>query len=67
LMCFAYFLGDGRLNIFGYFIFMYYALQVNRGMNIGVLLTSAYYSYKTYGFYVMLLEHGDQFYLEVRH
>ncbi len=63
LLASAFILGDGRLNIFGYFIFMYYALQVNRGVNVGVLLTSAYYSYKTYGFCLMLLEYGDPFYL----
>jgi hypothetical protein len=39
------FLGGGRLNIFGYFIFLYYALPRNGGFNFGVLSTAAYFLY----------------------
>ena len=60
----AYFIGDSRINMFGYFIFMYYALQVNRGFNLGVIFTSAYFSYKTYVFCLLMIKYGNPFYLE---
>ena len=36
--------GGNRLIIFAYFIFLYYALQNRRGYNLGILLTTFYYS-----------------------
>ena len=39
--------GDMRVNMFSYFVFMYYALQVNHGYNFGVILTSMYNLYKS--------------------
>lgn len=39
--------GEMRINMLSYFLFMYYALQVNRGYNFGVILTSIYNLYKS--------------------
>lgn len=44
----ALLLGGDRVNLFGYFIFLFFALRVNRGFNIGVAVTSIYFAYKTY-------------------
>jgi hypothetical protein len=53
------FLGEGRINIFGYCIFLYYALQYNRGINIGIFLTSSYYTYQTILFVNNIFLTGD--------
>ena len=39
-------IGGTRINTFGYFVFLYYALPINKGFNIGVVLTSAYFLIK---------------------
>lgn len=54
--------GGERINMFGYFVFMYFALQVNRGFNLGVILTTLYFSYKTYFFVQNIVLYGDGFY-----
>lgn len=56
------FLSGDRLNIFGYFIFLYYALQVNRGINLGIISTSLYFSYKSILLLQNIIVHGDGFY-----
>jgi hypothetical protein len=43
-------LGDSRLNMLAYFIFLYYGLRFNGGLNVGVLLTTIYFTYKTWVF-----------------
>jgi hypothetical protein len=45
-----YFIGGERINFIGYFLFLYYGLQVNRGLNFGVLATTIYFAYMTIGF-----------------
>ena len=55
-------IGGDRLNMFGYFIFLYYALQVNRGVNFGVIATSIYYLFKTYEFILNIFLYGEGFY-----
>ena len=54
--------GGERVNMFGYFVFMYFALQVNRGVNLGVILTTLYFSYQTYFFVENIILYGDGFY-----
>jgi hypothetical protein len=39
-------IGGTRINTFGYFVFLYYALPINKGFNIGVVLTSVYFFIK---------------------
>ncbi len=58
----AYLVGGERVNMMGYFIFLYYALPIRKGFNIGVLITSFYFLFVTYGFVLKILEHGNGFY-----
>ncbi|WP_156882692.1 hypothetical protein [Pseudomonas sp. CF161] len=62
LLIAAYFVGDERLVIFSYIFFMYYALQVNRGLNVGVLTTGVYFLAKGLLFIDRIIEYGDGFY-----
>ncbi len=68
LMCFLpiligiFLFGTSRMNMMGYFVFLYYALKANGGLNTGVLLTSFYLSYKTLNFVMKIVSYGDGFY-----
>ncbi len=55
-------IGGERVNLYGYFVFLYYALPVNKGINAGVLVTSAYFINASYGFMVNIFQHGNGFY-----
>lgn len=37
--------GGDRINLFGYFLFLYFAFPVRRGLNIGVILTLVYFGF----------------------
>ena len=43
LFLFVFMFGGKRVNMFGYFVFLYYALKSNGGINLGVILTSIYF------------------------
>ncbi len=62
LIILTFIVGDERVNMMGYFIFLYYAVQVNKGINMGVLVSSLYFIVKTYFFMDNILVHGDGFY-----
>jgi len=62
LLVAAFFVGDERLVMFSYFIFMYYAVQVNNGLNVGVLMSSFYLLVKGVLFLSNILAYGDGFY-----
>jgi len=55
-------IGDERINMFGYFVFLYYAIPINKGFNMGVVLTSAYFFYKTIIFVHNIIVSGDGFF-----
>lgn len=55
------FLGGSRLNMLLYFIFLYYALRVRGGFNVGVLATGVYLGWKSVLFIQNVLRHGDGF------
>jgi len=57
----ALMIGDERINMFGYFVFLYYAIPINKGFNMGVVLTSAYFFYKTIIFVHNIIVSGDGF------
>ena len=57
----ALFVGEERLVIFSYIIFMSYALQVNRGLNVGVLSISSYFFFKGIVFLYYIYLYGDGF------
>jgi len=54
-------LGGSRLNMLGYFIFLYYGLRANAGLNVGVLATLAYLAYKSFGLVSNIIVHGHGF------
>lgn len=53
-----FFLGGERLNMFGYFIFLYYALPVRKGFNVGILLALAYFLFSSVDFITGIIEDG---------
>jgi len=53
--------GEERLVIFSYIIFMSYALKVNRGINVGVLVVSTYFFLKGVVFLYGIYLYGDGF------
>lgn len=53
--------GGSRINFFGYFLFLYYALRVRNGLNFGVILTSAYFLFASAGFITRIIKNGDGF------
>ncbi len=57
----SFFLGGERLTIFSYFIFMYYALNFNRGLNFPVIVVSLYFFVKGIIFIYNVFEFGDGF------
>lgn len=61
LIVVAILLGGDRVNLFGYFIFLFYALKINRGHNIGVYSTSIYFAYKTFAFLSKVIIYGNGF------
>lgn len=54
-------LGSSRLNMLGYFIFLYYGLRANGGLNAGVLATLVYLAYKSFGLVSNIVVHGHGF------
>ena len=53
--------GEERIVIFCYGIFMYYALQVKRGMNFGVFITNTYFIYKGIEFLLNIINNNNGF------
>jgi hypothetical protein len=53
--------GSERLTIFSYLIFMHYSLKFNRGLNIGVIVTSIYFAVKGVVFLGKIFLTGDGF------
>lgn len=54
-------LGGERLVVFSYFVFLYYGLQYNRGINVGVIITSIYFALKGILFIFNVFHTGDGF------
>ncbi len=58
----VFLVGGDRVNLISYFVFLYYGVQYRGGWNLGVLATSAYFSYASIGFLVKIFQHGDGFF-----
>ncbi len=54
-------LDPNRLNMLGYFAFLYYALHYRGGWNAGVLLTSVYFVFATFKFVTNIFFFGNGF------
>ncbi|MNC22856.1 hypothetical protein D3C75_708630 [compost metagenome] len=61
LVVVSFFVGDERIVIFSYFVFLYFALNRNRGANIPVVLTGGYFLLKGVFFLIGIIEYGDGF------
>jgi len=51
--------GYGRLNIFSYFILLYYCSEKRQGVNIPVILSTVYFGYSSYVFLARIIEFGE--------
>lgn len=58
----VFLVGGDRVNLIGYFAFLYYGLQFRGGWNFGVLATSAYFAYSSIGFLANVFQHGNGFF-----
>jgi len=56
-------LGGNRLIIFGYFIFMYYLLQINQGKNVGLITVSLFFAFKGIVAIYNIVQYHDIFYI----
>ncbi len=54
--------GGDRVNFIGYCIFMFFAIRVNKGFNIGVIATSIYFFYAGLLFIERFMKYGDGWY-----
>jgi len=61
LIALVFVVGSDRVFMLGYFLFLYNALQVNRGVNVGVLLSLVYFGIKSYFFIFNIVEYGTPF------
>jgi len=61
LLVATFLIGGDRLNMMGYFLFLYYGFQVRGGLNIGVIITSLYFFYKSVDFVLKVVYLGNAF------
>jgi hypothetical protein len=57
----TYLFGPERLNFFSYFLFLYYGLRFNRGMNLGVIISNFYLFLKSIIFIFYVINYGQGF------
>tara|TARA_B110000438_G_C15761922_1_gene627728 strand:+ start:353 stop:1318 length:966 start_codon:yes stop_codon:yes gene_type:complete len=57
----VFLLGGERVNLFGYFLFLYYGLQFKGGRNYGVAITSVYYAYASLILIANIIQYGTGF------
>lgn len=57
----VYFFGPERLNFFSYFLFLYFGLRFNRGMNLGVIASNFYLFLKSILFIFYTISYGQGF------
>lgn len=53
--------GGDRVNMFCYMFFLFFALQYNKGLNFGILITSLYFLIKTIFFILSIVYFGHGF------
>ena len=54
-------LGGSRLNMIGFFIFLYFGMQTKGGLNVGMIGLMVYFCYKTVGFLESIYLYNDGF------
>lgn len=53
--------GGKRINMVGFFVFLYCGLGFRGGVNLGVLIVTAYFSVASYDFVADIIDHGNGF------
>jgi len=61
LFIMVYLIGGDRVNMIAYMYFLYYALRYKNGLNVGILMTSLYFAWKTILFLVSVSIYGNGF------
>lgn len=61
LILVVFVIGSDRVFMLGYLLFLYNALQINRGVNFGICLSLVYFGIKSYFFIFNILEYGHPF------
>ena len=64
LLIVIFLVGGFRVNIFGYFLFLYYGLQFNGGRNFGVAITSVYYAYGSMILITNIIQYGSAYLID---
>lgn len=54
-------IGGSRLNMFGFFVFLYYGLKVKGGVNFGIIATGLYFLLKNIIFIQSVMKYGHGF------
>lgn len=62
LFLFVFIFGGSRVNLLGYFAFLYFSVGFRSGFNAGILLTTTYFLYTSYLFISKVILYGDGFY-----
>ncbi len=57
----VYFVGGERVNFIGYFAFLFFALHYKKGFNLGVIVTSLYFSVQGFDFLRKIIIYGNGF------
>lgn len=57
----SFLIGEERIVIFCYMVFLYHALKINKGFNFGVILTHIYFGYKGIDFLINTINNGSGF------
>ena len=61
LFFFTFIFGGERINILGYFCFLYFSIHYRKGFNLGVLFTILYFLYASFNFLLNIISLGDGF------
>lgn len=61
LFLMVFFLGGERMNMVGFFFFLYVVLKHRSGINLGFLVTAIYFAFASLLFSVDIIEHGNGF------
>jgi hypothetical protein len=62
LLLISLIIGSERINMFGYFIFFFIAVQYKQGFNMGIIFTSIYFMIKNIFFVNNIIIYGNGFY-----
>lgn len=61
LLVFVFLLGGERVNVIGYFVFLYFSLHYRGGLNFGVIVANLYFIFMGYEFLTNILSYGNGF------